>query len=51
MYWFPKNNNKFQPLTEVDIFKRIKKIKVILKIEIELDCRLLSDKTILIKKK
>jgi len=48
---FEKNNNKFQPLTEVDICKRIKKIKAILKIEIELDCRLLSDKTILIKKK
>ena len=46
-----KNNNwKFPPLNKNDIYERVKKIKHALKIKQKIDCKIISDRAILIKK-
>ena len=47
-----KNNNwKFPPLKKNDICERVKKIKRALKINQKIDCKIISERAILIKKK
>ena len=46
----PKNNYKFPPLDGEDIFRRFKKLKKILGISNNLECKMLSQKTTLIKR-
>jgi hypothetical protein len=49
---FRRNNEsyKFIPFNKHDILKRISKLQDILALDKKLECKLLSDKTILIKK-
>ena len=44
-------NWKFPPLNENDISQRVKKIKHVLKIKQKIDCEIISERAILIKKK
>ena len=46
-----KKNNKFPPLDENDIYERVSRLQNILGIEKKLECKILSDRTILIKPK
>ena len=45
-----KEDWKFPPLNQDEICKRIEKLKNILKIKVKLECKLLSNQTILIRK-
>lgn len=45
-----KKNQKFPPLDRQDVINRITKIKKILSIDAELECKLISERTILIKR-
>ena len=46
-----KNNYKFPPLDEKDIHAKISRLQNILKLNKELECKILSQRTILIKPK
>ena len=47
-----KNNNwKFPALNKNDIYEKVKKIKHALKIKQKIDCKIISERAILIKKK
>tara|TARA_A100001015_G_scaffold66824_1_gene73956 strand:- start:1192 stop:1569 length:378 start_codon:yes stop_codon:yes gene_type:complete len=45
-----RKNWKFPPLNKNDIYERVKKIKHILKIKQKIDCEIISERAILIKK-
>ena len=45
-----KKNWKFPPLNKNDIYERVKKIKRALKINHKIDCEIISERAILIKK-
>ena len=44
-----KENNKFPSLDESEICERVSRLRHILKIEKKIECKLLSDRTILIR--
>ena len=45
-----KSNHKFPPLDKNDIYERIKKLQLILGIDEKLECKLVAERTIVIKK-
>ena len=45
-----KENHKFPLLKKHDIFERVKRLQHVLGIEEKIECKLLSDRTILVKK-
>ena len=45
-----KEDWKFPPLDQDDIRERVTRLKHILKIDVELECKLISDRTILIRR-
>ncbi len=48
---FKKVNYKFPPLNGKDIYMRVEKLQEVLKMKKNLECKLLSDRTVLIKSK
>ena len=50
LYKAPKENFKFPPLDKNDIRDRVNRLRKILNIEVELHCKVLSDRAVLIKK-
>ena len=48
---FNNENYKFNPLNSHDIYGRVSRLQKILGIEEKLDCKVISDRTVLIKRK